>query len=302
MQRTFFNLISIILAATISVTSYAGDPATKSNKPVIGEAANFLINGHAAFRARIDSGATSTSINAHNISITDASEKMAENKGKQISFVIIDKNGHSTQLQSKIKRINKVTTPQGIEHRYVVPMTLTWNGQTSIALINLRDRSRMEYKLLIGRDWLDVHAVIDVAPKATIGEIANYIVAGDLVFTARVDTGATSTSINAINIDIKGEEKNESDNIGKTISFDIVNKENKSKRITTTIKNVVKVSNSISSEMRYKVDIKIEWQGRHQTLAVNLKDRSKLTYKLLIGRDWIGKNVIVDTLKSDDDN
>jgi len=294
------SLICFFIASTLSLHSLAGDPTEKTHKPVIGEAANFLINGHASFRARIDSGATGTSINAHNIVIADASETMEENKGKQISFNIIDENGKPTAIQSKIERINKVTTPQGVEHRYVVPMTLTWNGKTSIASINLRDRSRMEYKLLIGRDWLNNHAVIDVDPKPIIGEVADYIVDGDLAFTARVDTGATSTSINAINIEIKNGSKNEIDNMGKSISFDIVNNKNKRKRITTKIKDVINVHNAIGTESRYQVAMKIEWQGKRQTLDFNLKDRSKLTYKLLIGRDWIGENAIVDTLQDED--
>lgn len=299
MWRILFHLTSLILTTTLSCLSYAGDPTENSNKPVIGEAANFLINGHASFRARIDSGATSTSINAHNIIIAGANDVMKENKGKQISFDIIGADGESTHIQSKIERISKVITPQGAEYRYVVAMTLTWNGKTSIASINLRDRSRMEHKLLIGRDWLDKHAVIDVAPRPTVGEIADYIIDGDLVFTARVDTGATSTSINAINIEIEDAAKKQSDNIGKLISFDIVNNKGEQKRITTKIKGVIKVSNSISSEMRYKVDMSIEWQGKQQTLTFNLRDRSELTHKLLIGRDWIGDNAIVDTLQND---
>jgi hypothetical protein len=136
-----------------------------------------------------------------------------------------------------------------------------------------------------------------VAPKASIGEIADYIIADDLVFTARIDTGATSTAINAINIKIEDAAKKENDNIGKTVSFDIVNNDNKSKRITTQIKDVITVSNSISSEKRYQVDMEIGWQGKRQRLGFNLKDRSKLTYKLLIGRDWISNNAIVDTHK-----
>ena len=294
------SFICLFIASTLSLSSLAGDPTENTHKPVIGEAANFLINGHVSFRARIDSGATGTSINAHNIIISDASEEMEENKGKQISFDIIDADGKSTVIQSRIERINKVTTPQGVEHRYVVPMTLTWNGKTSIASINLRDRSRMEYKLLIGRDWLDNYAVIDVDPKPTIGEVADYIIDGDLVFTARVDTGATSTSINAINIEIKNSSKNEIDNMGKSISFDIVNNKDERKRITTKIKDVINVNNAIGTESRYQVAMKIEWQGKRQTLDFNLKDRSKLTYKLLIGRDWIGENAIVNTLQDED--
>lgn len=48
-------------------------------------------------------------------------------------------------------------------------------------------------------------------------------------------------------------------------------------------------------EYRYKVQMKIQLNDRVQMLDVNLKDRSKLTYKMLIGRDWLSNNAIVDT-------
>lgn len=297
MKTQFFKISILILSALSSMTLYAGTPTEEQSKPVIGEAANFLINGHSLFRARIDSGATGTSINANNFVIKNESSDMKENKGKDITFDLIDAKGKVTQVQSKIERINKVTTPQGVEHRYVVPMTLTWNGKTSIISVNLRDRSRMEYKLLIGRDWLNNNAIIDVNPKDTIGEIAYYTIENDIQFLARVDTGATSTSINAINISVKDASQNMSENVGKSISFDIVNKEEKSKRITTNINKVIEVNNAIGSEIRYQVSMMIEWKGKKQLLDFNLKDRSKLTYKLLIGRDWIGDNAIVNTVK-----
>lgn len=291
--------LPLLFAALFSLNTQAGDPTEDSSKPVIGEAANFLVNGSSEFRARIDSGATGTSINAANIAIVDEAKSMHDNKGKQIEFDIVDAEGNPTRIQSKIEGINKVTTPQGVEYRYVVPMTLTWNGETSILKVNLRDRSRMDYKLLIGRDWLDNNAVIDVAPKETIGEISDYVVDGDMKFSARVDTGAASTSINTSNIEVADAAEKMSDNVGKEISFDITNNNGDTKRITSTINKVIKVSNSIGSEYRYEVKMTIEWQGKTQLLAFNLKDRSKLTFKLLIGRDWIGENAIVDTTESE---
>jgi hypothetical protein len=291
----FLPVIAVLVAAFFSLSTQAGEPSEDTSKPVIGQAANFLVNGSSEFRARIDSGATGTSINAANIAIVDEAESMHDNKGKQITFDIVDSGGNETRIQSKIDSINKVTTPQGVEYRYVVPLTLTWNGATSIVSVNLRDRSRMAFKLLIGRNWLDNHAVIDVAPKKTIGEIADFIVDGDMKFSARVDTGAASTSINTGNIVVEDASEKMSDNVGKMISFDITNNNGDSKRITSTINKVTKVSNSISSEYRYEVKMAIEWQGSTQLLAFNLKDRSKLSFKLLIGRDWIGDNAIVNT-------
>lgn len=266
-------------------------------KPIISDSAVFLVNGDIELDARIDSGATRSSINAHNISVKDANKKMKKNIGKMVRFDIVNSAGKKFPMHSKIIDVKTVKTPQGREHRYLVEIELTWNGKKTKLAVNLRDRSNLEYKLLIGRDWLNDNALVDVAPKAVIGEVADFIMAEDFPMQARIDTGAASTSINATNIEVHDSAHRMTNNVGKLVSFDITNKDGKVKRITAPIEQVVPITNAIGSEYRYKIKMKIQWNNRIQMLNVNLRDRSKLTYKMLIGRDWLADNAIVDTAK-----
>ncbi|ROS05283.1 hypothetical protein EDC56_0813 [Sinobacterium caligoides] len=286
--------LMILFSLLCSHFTYAGPAEQTVSKPVIGSTANFLVDGHTVFRARIDTGASRTSINASDIKVIDGAAKMRDNVGKEVEFTIINAKGKESRQRARIQKVILIKTPQGRESRYLVPLQLTWNGVTSSVDANLRDRSNMNYKLLIGRDWLDSNAVVDVNPKRTIGEISNFLIENDLEFEARIDTGAASTSINAHNIRISNESPSMLDNIGKKISFDLINADGHSITVHTTIAKVVDITNALGTEYRYKVPLKIKWQGETEILNINLRDRSKLTYMLLIGRDWIGRNVIVD--------
>lgn len=279
----------IFLFISFSCTVYSKE------KPIISGSALFTINQSIPLMARIDTGASRSSINAVDIKVKNSSKNMKSNIGKQVSFNVVDAKGKKFPLTTKILAVKTVKTPQGKEHRYLVSLSLTWNDIESRVKVNLRDRKNLEYKLLIGRDWLSKHVLVDVAPKATIGGVAEYLVADDFPIVARVDTVAASTSINATNIKVHNSSKKMTNNVGKIISFDITNSDGKYKRLSANISQVTEITNAIGSEYRYKVAIKIQWQDRIQILEMNLKDRSNLTYKMLIGRDWLATNAIVDT-------
>lgn len=284
-HRLMFLFLFITFSATVN----------SKEKPIISDSASFTVNQSIPLIARIDTGASRSSINAVNIKVKNANKNMKDNVGKQVSFNIVDAKGKKFPLTTKILAVKTIKTPQGKEHRYLVSLFLTWQGKESKLKVNLRDRRNLEYKLLIGRDWLNENALVDVAPKAIIGGVAEYIVADDFPIVARVDTGAASTSINATNMKVHNSSKKMTNNVGKMISFDISNSDGKYKRLSAIISQVTEITNAIGSEYRYKVAIKIQWQDRIQILDMNLKDRTKLTYKMLIGRDWLATNAIVDT-------
>jgi hypothetical protein len=58
--------------------------------------------------------------------------------------------------------VQTVRSAKGREKRYMVWLTLTANGLSKKILANLRDRSQMKYKLLMGRDWLAQDFLVDV--------------------------------------------------------------------------------------------------------------------------------------------
>ena len=114
------------------------------------------------FLARIDTGATSTSLHAVDFLIHDESSDPRDNVGKEISFMTETRDGEVRRLSAEIVRVQTVTSAQGREKRYMVQLTLTTSGITKNILVNLRDRSRMRYKLLVGRDWLTSDFLVDV--------------------------------------------------------------------------------------------------------------------------------------------
>ena len=55
-----------------------------------------------------------------------------------------------------------------------------------------------------------------------------------------------------------------------------------------------RVKTSEGSELRYIVPITITWKDNTSTLLVSLNDRSQMRYRLLLGRNWLRGDYIVD--------
>ena len=94
--------------------------------------------------------------------ITDGTDKPQENIGKIINFLTLSTGGEYKSLEAEIAKVQTVFTARGSEKRYMVWLTVTANGISKKILVNLRDRSRMKYKLLMGRDWLAQDFLVDV--------------------------------------------------------------------------------------------------------------------------------------------
>ena len=116
------------------------------------------------YLARIDTGARTTSLHAIDLEIEDDEGDYLKNVGKQATFTTINEQGKKSILQKPISDITKVNNAQGIEYRYMVKIDIIWKEQRNRIDINLRDRSSMKYKLLIGRDWLSGDFLVDVEP------------------------------------------------------------------------------------------------------------------------------------------
>ncbi len=136
---------------------------TMVNKHIIGQSAMIeVVDAGLAFKARIDTGAKRTSIHAVDIKVNDHSEMMAENTGKEITFTVVNEKNEEREVKTIIKDVSSVRNSQGKEFRYVVEMELAWKGVSKKVEVNLRNRKKMTYKLLIGRDWLENDFIVDV--------------------------------------------------------------------------------------------------------------------------------------------
>lgn len=134
-----------------------------SEKRVIGATATIMEKqSELLFRARVDSGAKSCSLHIEDYKIENESDSLAENIGKVITFHIKNGNGESHWLSAKIASYVVVKNAAGRGRRYKVPLTLRFKDFEKTVLVTLNNREKMEYPLLLGRNFLIGDFIIDV--------------------------------------------------------------------------------------------------------------------------------------------
>lgn len=159
----------ILLGATEPARSAEaiGEPTpTVGEKVVIGPTATVAEEKtDMQFHARVDTGATSSSVHVEEYEIEDEAPEMADNVGKRIRFRITNQDGESEWLESKIARVTVVKTSVDQQERYKVRLTLRLHEVKKRVLVTLNDRSHMKYPMLLGRNFLKGDFIVDVEGK-----------------------------------------------------------------------------------------------------------------------------------------
>jgi len=141
-----------------------------------------------------------------------------------------------------------------------------------------------------------------VEDKQIIGATAKVVLtAADVTFTARVDTGAQSTSLHVEEIEVENGSDNPRENWGKKVRFRIQNQKGATAWIDSVIDRTVIIRTADQQERRYKVPLKLKWHNLEKTVFVTLNDRSEMSYPLLLGRDFLRGDLLVD-VEIDDEN
>jgi hypothetical protein len=108
-----------------------------------------------AFRARLDTGAVVSSINAQDIEVIGGEGKPSRrDAGRMVSFVLVNDAGERRQLTAQIAQVRGIRTADCREVRYHVYLTVRFRDKSYRVLTNLNDRSHADDKLLLGRNWL----------------------------------------------------------------------------------------------------------------------------------------------------
>lgn len=148
----------------LSTSSFAAESC--SGKTIVGQIETIHIKElNTNYEARIDTGAATTSIHATNIEIVgqeDEGDDMRDHLGDTVKFTTYNEENVATQHTGRIIKVSKIRNAQGVERRYAVRMHLEFNGEDKKVAVNLRDRSKLDYKLLIGRNWLEGDYLVDV--------------------------------------------------------------------------------------------------------------------------------------------
>ena len=122
-----------------------------------------------------------------------------------------------------------------------------------------------------------------------------------LPFPARVDTGATSCSIHCEAMEIKDAHQDPRENIGKPVRFLVKNKEGEGEWVESKIIDHVKVRSSNREDERYKVRLKLRWEDVEKRVLVTLNDRQKMKYPVLLGRNFLRDDFLVNVSLDDND-
>jgi len=128
-----------------------------------------------------------------------------------------------------------------------------------------------------------------IGPVATVTEVSS-----GLPFPARVDTGATSCSIHYEAIKIEDPSESPKDNVGKPVHILVKSPDGKSQWIDAKIADHVIVRTSNDEDERYKVKLKLRWEDVEKKVLVTLSDREKMKYPVLLGRNFLRGDFLVD--------
>ncbi len=119
-------------------------------------------------------------------------------------------------------------------------------------------------------------------------------------FTARVDTGAAVSSIHVEPEDvvIENESAKPGDNIAKRVLLKLENDEGEKAWVETRIEDYVEVRNAERAEHRYRVKLPLQCGEVQKYAMVNLNDRSSMSFRLLLGRDFLRDDFVVDVART----
>jgi hypothetical protein len=141
---------------------------------------------------------------------------------------------------------------------------------------------------------------VEAAKKAVIRMIGATALVTEmstgLPLPARVDTGATCCSIHCEKLEIKGADPDPKVNIGKRVRFLIEPPEGKDKGewIEAKIVDHVTIRTSEREDERYKVRLKFKVDDVEKKVLVTLNDRDKMKYPVLLGRNFLRDDFLVN--------
>lgn len=123
----------------------------------------YILPMKSAFDARIDTGATTSSLDADDI-------KEFERDGeKWVSFKVTNRrSGEVYNFEKPILKNIKIKRIEDKENRIKVYMPVSFGGQKFMSEFTLAHREKFEYQVLIGRNILSGRAIVDTSLSHTL--------------------------------------------------------------------------------------------------------------------------------------
>jgi hypothetical protein len=123
-------------------------------------------------------------------------------------------------------------------------------------------------------------------------------VSSGISFLARIDTGAETCSLHVEKIEIQDKAARRVRNVGKAIRILLKDKEGNTHWIDGIVADAVRVKSSSlpggEYDHRYKVRLTLQWQDIRKEVLVTLNNRTDMEYPLLLGRNFLRGDFLVD--------
>lgn len=124
--------------------------------------------GITSLKAKIDTGAASSSID-----VSDVEEYVADDGSTRVRFAIRHKKRRTIEGDAPVVTMRTIRNPgRGgrEERRYVISTTLRVNGSEWPIEVNLARRTRMRYRMLVGRQALAGRCLVDPDASYLLGK------------------------------------------------------------------------------------------------------------------------------------
>ncbi len=122
-----------------------------------------------AIKARVDSGAKTSSIQATDIT---PFKKSKENWVRFNVQPITENRSISIECEAKVIATRIIKSSSGVpQKRFVISSPITMDGETWNIELTLADRDTMEFKMLLGRQAMEHKMVVNPAEKFLMGDI-----------------------------------------------------------------------------------------------------------------------------------
>lgn len=119
-----------------------------------------------------------------------------------------------------------------------------------------------------------------------------------LDFVARLDEEGRICSIHALDIRVVDALPDMFENVGRLIRFRLVNERGEERQLATRVEGITGGRSDSDNNLRYNVSLRLRLGGIERLVPVTLLDRSSKPYRLVLGRDWIGDDLVVDARRT----
>ena len=224
-------------------------------------------------------------------------KEIKTDKGREIIFTLLDRNGNSHTLRKDIKKKIKI----GNKIRPVIEIELVLGETclvTDVSLALQESTKNKQGKFIVGYGLSDEPIFVNTRSSNALQKsspvLAGYIEqaqVGDLSFPVKLDTGADITSMSATDMTFFNK------NGDKWITFTYSNHDGDQQEFTRKVVDEIKIKprEGEKSAPRPVVRMQIKLGDIDEVIDVSLRDRTHFDYSMILGKNFLRHNIVVSS-------